>query len=450
MSGARAAAPADADAAKGRVSATVVPRYRAGQAPHYAGGDAGAAGDDGLVLPASAAPSIAPPCEPAPPVVLQDPRLARLAAVDATAGPRRRVREVAAPEIVRPARDSGATVAAAAATADVSDDELARRREAVRERARAAAAAAAEAAAAEAAGGAAGDDDGVGESSSYETDSEDDDSDGGGLAGGGRLLKPVFMPRGARDTAPAGREVVAAAVDDDDDAAAAAAAAARAAETRAMVARVIAADDAAEAAAAAGPIGGDGADIDTDEEAAAADDAAAWREREFARLARDAAAESTADDAAAAERAAVAALSEGERAARAAAIKAERDAAKGAKPKLGFMQKYHHRGAFFQDNADAPALPGGGDYGVAAAVAARDAAAATGDDAWIDKAALPKVMQVKNFGRRGGSKYTHLADQDTGRVVAAAEGSGAPPPLRPARELEAKRAARLPGTGHTL
>jgi microfibrillar-associated protein 1 len=42
----------------------------------------------------------------------------------------------------------------------------------------------------------------------------------------------------------------------------------------------------------------------------------------------------------------------------------------------------------------------------------RDFAQATLEDRF-DKTVLPKVMQVKNFGRSGRTKYTHLVDQDT-------------------------------------
>ncbi|XP_068723158.1 microfibrillar-associated protein 1-like [Montipora capricornis] len=71
---------------------------------------------------------------------------------------------------------------------------------------------------------------------------------------------------------------------------------------------------------------------------------------------------------------------------------------KAVKGKYKFLQKYYHRGAFFLDKDDD--------------VYTRDFAKPTLED-HFDKTIIPKVMQVKNFGRSGRTKYSHLVDQDT-------------------------------------
>eukprot|EP00026_Physarum_polycephalum_P002924 Phypoly_transcript_02933.p1 GENE.Phypoly_transcript_02933~~Phypoly_transcript_02933.p1 ORF type:complete len:431 (-),score=135.11 Phypoly_transcript_02933:86-1378(-) len=69
------------------------------------------------------------------------------------------------------------------------------------------------------------------------------------------------------------------------------------------------------------------------------------------------------------------------------------------KKQLKFLQKYYHKGAFFREGGETD-------------IQNKDYSAPTGEDL-INKESLPKVMQVKNFGRSGRTKYTHLADQDT-------------------------------------
>lgn len=71
---------------------------------------------------------------------------------------------------------------------------------------------------------------------------------------------------------------------------------------------------------------------------------------------------------------------------------------KASKGKYKFLQKYYHRGSFFMGDEED--------------VYKRDFSAPTLED-HFDKTILPKVMQVKNFGRSGRTKYTHLVDQDT-------------------------------------
>lgn len=72
--------------------------------------------------------------------------------------------------------------------------------------------------------------------------------------------------------------------------------------------------------------------------------------------------------------------------------------------KYRFMQKYYHKGAFFQHRA----------RGEAAHIFNRDYNAPTADELW-DKSALPAVLQKRrgDFGKKGNTKYTHLTAEDT-------------------------------------
>merc|ERR1719145_542958 len=77
---------------------------------------------------------------------------------------------------------------------------------------------------------------------------------------------------------------------------------------------------------------------------------------------------------------------------------------KSMKGRYKFMQKYYHKGSFYMEKDEE--------------IYTRDFSSATLEDQF-DKSVLPKVMQVKNFGRSGRTKYTHLVDQDTTEFDAA-------------------------------
>lgn len=81
----------------------------------------------------------------------------------------------------------------------------------------------------------------------------------------------------------------------------------------------------------------------------------------------------------------------------------ERDANRGT---AGFLAKYHHRGAFFQDDETQQEA------------ARRDLVGSRYEDQISDKSVLPKYMQVRDqnmVGKKGRTRYTDLRTEDTGR-----------------------------------
>lgn len=76
------------------------------------------------------------------------------------------------------------------------------------------------------------------------------------------------------------------------------------------------------------------------------------------------------------------------------------------KGKMGFMQKYFHKGAFFQDDSKAEGLD------------QRDIMGSRYQDDVTNRELLPQYMQIRDMaklGRKGRTKYKDLKSEDTGR-----------------------------------
>jgi len=84
-------------------------------------------------------------------------------------------------------------------------------------------------------------------------------------------------------------------------------------------------------------------------------------------------------------------------------VRKQREEAKEARGEMKFMQKYYHKGAFYQDDSE---------------ILKRNYATAPVEDQAVNKEILPKYMQVRGeeYGKRGKTKWTHLTAEDTSRV----------------------------------
>ncbi|KAJ3073488.1 hypothetical protein HDU98_001416 [Podochytrium sp. JEL0797] len=216
------------------------------------------------------------------------------------------------------------------------------------------------------------------ESSEYETDSSDDD------AARRTMLKPVFIPRQHRETIHERerREKEA----EDAEAQRLADLELRKVESHNLVEEVLRKEVAAATVNDTIP------DVDDTDGLNEEEEFELWRLRELMRIKRDRI-ERDADEK-------VLADIERRRNMTDAEIQAEDEKLKGNSEEKGsykFMQKYYHKGAFFTDEE---------------IVQKRDFNVPTLEDKF-DKSILPAVMQVKNFGRSGQTKWTHLTKEDT-------------------------------------
>jgi microfibrillar-associated protein 1 len=229
------------------------------------------------------------------------------------------------------------------------------------------------------------------EESEYETDSEDEQM---GIA----MVKPVFIPKSQRDTI-AERERL----EEEErqlEELVKKRLQVRKMETKQLVVEEIRKEEHIEKALNEEA---NIEDVDTDDELNEAEEYEAWKNREIARIKRD----REERDARLKEKEEIERLrnmTEEER------REWERKNAKQVhqtKQKWKFMQKYYHKGAFFQEGADDVIQSAGKD-----GIYTRDFSEPTGEDK-MDKSILPKVMQVKHFGRSGRTKWTHLVNEDT-------------------------------------
>ncbi|RCV05966.1 hypothetical protein SETIT_1G125300v2 [Setaria italica] len=229
------------------------------------------------------------------------------------------------------------------------------------------------------------------EESEYETDSEDEQM---GMA----MVKPVFIPKSQRDTIAERErleeeerqleELVKKRLE------------ARKIETRQIVVEEIKKEVHIEKALNEEA---NIEDVDTDDELNEAEEYESWKNREIARIKRD----REERDARLKEKEEIEKVRNMTEEERREWERKNPKQLRQTKQKWKFMQKYYHKGAFFQESADDLIQSAGKED-----IYSRDFSEPTGEDK-MDKSILPKVMQVKHFGRSGRTKWTHLVNEDT-------------------------------------
>eukprot|EP00747_Dinoflagellata_sp_TGD_P182368 gnl/TRDRNA2_/TRDRNA2_36598_c0_seq1.p1 gnl/TRDRNA2_/TRDRNA2_36598_c0~~gnl/TRDRNA2_/TRDRNA2_36598_c0_seq1.p1 ORF type:complete len:482 (-),score=165.61 gnl/TRDRNA2_/TRDRNA2_36598_c0_seq1:73-1518(-) len=233
------------------------------------------------------------------------------------------------------------------------------------------------------------------EESEYETDSEDDPQSKA-------MMKPVFVSKAARDTIKE-REALKKEEEEAEEKRKVVEAQKKV-ESKQMLIEKIKEDDLAEQQAASKDEN-DASDIeliDDNDEVNEAEEYELWKIRELKRIKRDKE-EKNIREGELAEILRRRNMTDEERAEddkRLDALENKRDDVK----QFNFMQKYYHRGGFFQDKAVSGEEP----------LYLRDYHEPLAEERY-DKSLLPKVMQVRRglWGKKGQVKHTHLTDSDT-------------------------------------
>jgi microfibrillar-associated protein 1 len=152
-------------------------------------------------------------------------------------------------------------------------------------------------------------------------------------------------------------------------------------------------------------------DSDEEDEEEARKNYEQWKMREFKRIVRDRCKQRVEMEEEE-ERERLRNMTEEERELHATKLKALKDAKEQGKEKtkMRFMQKYYHKGAFFQEAGD-------DEFATTekAEIFNRDFNEATNAEKGVDRSTVPEAMRLRHgqFGKAGRSKWTHLSNEDT-------------------------------------